>query len=118
MPNFMLLLHEQPFDFNQVSAEEMQSIVAEYSAWRERLVANNQLMGGEKLKDEGGKILQRHDGQLKVTDGPYSEAKEILGGYFTIKAADYAEAVSISESCPHLTFGGRVELREIDEIHS
>ena len=52
-----------------------------------------------------------------MVDGPYTEAKEIVGGYFLIEAVDYDEAVQICRSCPHLKYGGRIELREIDAIH-
>ena len=56
------------------------------------------------------------NGQVRVVDGPYAEAKEVVGGYFLIEAADYDEAVEISKGCPHLKYGGRIELRQIDPI--
>jgi hypothetical protein len=49
-----------------------------------------------------------------VIDGPFTEATEVIGGYFVISAADYAEAIEISRDCPHLRYGGRIELREIE----
>jgi hypothetical protein len=49
-------------------------------------------------------------------DGPFAEAKEVIGGYFVIQAADYAEAVRLSTECPHLRYGGRIELREIHQL--
>ena len=52
-------------------------------------------------------------GKPRVTDGPFIEAKEVIGGYFAIEAADYDEAVRLSSDCPHLKYGGRIELREI-----
>ena len=70
--------------------------------------------GGEKLSEDGGKLLSMADGAIRVTDGPFVEAKEALGGYFAIKAADYDEAVEISKNCPHLKYGGWIELRKID----
>ncbi len=117
MAKFLLLLHEQPTDFSEISAEQIQGVIAEYTAWRENLIERSLLVGGEKLKDEGGRHLTSADGRLQVVDGPYSEAKEVLGGYFMIEADDYAAAVQISSECPHLKYGGRIELREIDEIH-
>ena len=62
-------------------------------------------------------MLAMKDGAVSVVDGPYSEAKEILGGYFAIEAADYDEAVAISRDCPHLKYGERIELRAEDPIH-
>jgi len=112
-----LLLHEQPStDLEAASAEEIQAIIAEYTAWRDGLVQRGQFVGGEKLTDEGGKSLVLVDGQVQVTDGPYAEAKEVMGGYFVISANDYAAAAKIAETGPHLKYGGRIELRQIDEI--
>ena len=51
-----------------------------------------------------------------MIDGPYSEAKEVMGGFFVIEAADYDEAVKISSDCPHLRAGRRIELRQVDPL--
>lgn len=116
MSKFMLLLHEEPSALDGFSPEEIQRVIQKYSAWREGLAEAGQLAGGEKLKDEGGRLLSRQNGAVRVVDGPFSEAKEIMAGFFMIEAADYDEAVEISRGCPHLEFG-RVELREIDPLH-
>ncbi len=116
MPNYMLLLHEEPMDYSQFSPEQIQAVIGEYVAWRQKIEADGNYVGGEKLKDEGGRLIGSDNGQLRVTDGPYAEAKEVIGGYFTISAADYDEAVEISKGCPHLKFGGRIELREIEQL--
>ncbi len=117
MSQFMLLLHEDPSGFAALSPQEIQAVVGEYSAWRERLAGQGRLAGGNKLKDEGGRWLTGQNGRVRVVDGPFSEAKEVIGGYFMIEAADYDEAVAISRECPHLRYGGRIELREVDPIH-
>jgi len=117
MAEFMLLLHESPADFGDVSPEEIQRIIGEYTAWRDELERKAQLVQSHKLRDEGGRRLSLTDGAVRVVDGPYSEAKEVVGGYFIIRAADYAEATEISKTCPHLKFGGRIELREIEPLH-
>lgn len=114
MPNYILLLHEEPMDYSQFSAEQIQGVIAEYVAWRNKIDAEGKYVGGEKLKDEGGRHLSGQNGSLRVTDGPYTEAKEVIGGYFTISAADYDEALQIAGGCPHLKFGGRIELRETE----
>ena len=114
MPNYMMLLHEEPMDYSQFSAEQIQGVIAEYVAWRNKIEAEGKYVGGEKLKDKSGRHLSGQNGTLRVTDGPYTEAKEVIGGYFTISAADYDEAVQIAGGCPHLKFGGRIELRETE----
>jgi hypothetical protein len=109
MSQFVMLLWETPATFANASPTEIQAIIGEYVAWRKAMGAAGKLTGGQKLRDEGGKHLSGGT----VSDGPYVETNEIIGGYFQIEAADYAEAIEISRSCPHLRFG-RIELREIE----
>jgi hypothetical protein len=54
--------------------------------------------------------------RVAVTDGPYAESKELVGGFFIIRAADYDEACSLALSCPHLSYGGGVEVRQIQQM--
>ena len=115
MPQFMLLLHRFPSDGPAPSPEEMQAVIAEYSAWSERLAAQGKFLGGQKLADEGGRSISANGGGMSVTDGPFNETKEVIGGYFSIRAGDYDEAVRIAEDCPHLGYGGTIEIREIEE---
>ncbi len=117
MADFMLLLHEEPSALEELAPDEIESVIGEYVAWREELGAAGRLTGGKKLRDEGGRWLTSEDGKLRVVDGPFSEAKEVIGGFFMIAAGDYAEAVEISRDCPHLKFGGRIELREVEPTH-
>ena len=113
MPQFMLLLHRFPSDTPAASPEEMQAVIAEYSAWSERLAAAGKFQGGQKLTDEGGRSITSNGSGMSVTDGPYNETKEVIGGFFTIEAADYDEAVALCEDSPHLKYGGRIEVRQI-----
>ena len=114
MPNYLLLLHEQPSDFSSFSPEQIQAVIEEYTAWSRKLAGDGKLVGGQKLKDEGGRHLSGYNGDFRVSDGPFAEAKEVIGGFFSISAADYDDAVEISKDCPHLKYGGRIELREIE----
>jgi len=117
MARFILLLHESPTAFDGVSPEEIQRVIEEYTGWRLQLEKEGRLAGGEKLEDGTARNLTAGEGRVEVTDGPYAEAKEVLGGYFIIQAEDWPAAVEISKGCPHLRYGGRIELRRIDEIH-
>jgi len=114
MGEYVLLLHEDPAGFAEIAPAEIEAVIAEYVDWREGLAAEGRLAGAKKLKDEGGRWLSQDNGKVRVVDGPYSESKEVVGGFFMITAADYAEAVEISGSCPHIKYGGRIELREVD----
>jgi len=117
MPNFLLLLHQKPRTFSHFSPEEIQKILGSYIAWRESLAKRNKMRAGEKLTNDGGRHLREQGGKISVTDGPYSESQEILGGFFMIEAADYAEAVEISRTCPHLGDGKWIEVRQVDAVH-
>jgi hypothetical protein len=117
MPNFLLLLHQTPTSFRNLSPEEIQKILGSYIAWREALMKRNKMRAGEKLTDDGGRQLRAQDGKISVTDGPYSESQEILGGFFMIEAADYAEAVEIARTCPHMGQGKWIEVRQVDAVH-
>src|SRR5262245_47037143 len=99
MPGFMLLLHQSPSRFKNLSPQDIQQIIAKYKAWRDELVRANQLRAGEKLTNDGGRRVRIQGNQVSVTDGPYSEAAEVLGGYFAIEAKDYDEAVAIARTC-------------------
>lgn len=116
MATFMLILHESPSGFSKLSPEEMQKVIEKYMAWGGKLGASGHLKGGHKLKEEGGRVMtQPKGGKLSTVDGPYSEAKEVVGGYYILEAKDYAEAVKLASDCPHLGFG-RIEVREIDPM--
>jgi len=117
MPSYMLLLHQSPAKFEDLAPEDIQRIIARYTAWRTELVGQNKLRGGEKLTNDGGRRLRIQGDRVSVTDGPYSEAAEVLGGYFTIEAANYDEAVAIARTCPHLADTQWIEIRQVDVIH-
>jgi hypothetical protein len=116
MPRFMLLLHDDPATWMTFSPEQMQRAIEKYVAWGAKLRAAGILVGSDKLTGEAGRVVRGKNGQLRVTDGPYSETKEVLGGYYTITAASYEEAVSRVQDCPHLEYGGTIEIRQVDEM--
>lgn len=114
MAEYMLFLYDSPTDFSDLSPEEMQGVIAKYQAWAEDLERRSRLLGSDKLADGEGRVLRRAGDAVRTTDGPFSETKEILGGYFKIRADSYDEAVAIAEGCPHLEFGGVIEVRRTD----
>jgi hypothetical protein len=79
----------------------------------EKLVSSKKLHGANKLKDFEGRRLTSKNGE--IMDGPYTETKESVGGYYLIEASNYDEAVKIARECPILTRQhGFVEVREIE----
>jgi hypothetical protein len=106
----MLLLYDDPSQWTKLSPEEMQKALEKYMAWTKKSVLS------ERLAEDPGKVLRSNNGQPRATDGPYSETKEVLGGFYTIEAADYDEAVRISLTHPHLEYGGTIEVRKVYEM--
>ena len=108
MPQYMLLLRDDRKGFNKLSPEEMQKAVEKYWAWRNKPFVVN----GNGLDPQTGRVMQKKNGSVKVTEGPFSESTEVFGGYYTIEAASFDEAVKLSTDHPHLEFGS-VEIREV-----
>jgi hypothetical protein len=108
MPQFALMLRDSGAFPENISPEEIQQIIERYTAWKDKVRGS-----GQKLYDGEGRILVRKDGGIAVTDGPYVEAREVIGGYFLIEAADYDAAAKLAEDCPHLDFGS-IEIRRIE----
>jgi hypothetical protein len=113
MPKFVLLLHDSgSFDPN-LSPDDIQAIIQRYVAWRAKVQANGRSVVGHKLQDGEGRVMRGGGSGMKVTDGPYAEAREVIGGLFIIEAATYDEVVELSKDCPHLEFGA-IEIRQVD----
>ena len=115
MPDFVLLLHR--LRGPAPSAEAMATAIKDYSGWADRLRGEGRLKGGQKLTFDAGRVMRNAaGGRVVVTDGPYAESKELLGGFFVVTAKDYDEACRLAESCPHLRYGGQIEIRQIDVV--
>jgi hypothetical protein len=95
------------------SPEEMQAYMMKWMQWMEGLRIQDKLIASQPLETSGMKINGTHK---VVSDGPYMEGKEMVGGYLICKAEDYKEAVEIASACPILEDDGNVEIREIREL--
>lgn len=109
MPNYMLLLHWDPSTPDNWTAEEAQQNYLTYVAWRDKPF----VVDAKRLDRDAGRVLRTRGGKPVASDGPYSETKEVLGGYYTIEAADYDEAVARTLDHPHLAVGGTIEVRQV-----
>ncbi len=117
MPQFMLLLHDSGTMPPTLSPEDVQGIIQRYIDWRKKVAGNGRRVEGHKLRDGDGRLLRGKVGAPTITDGPYVEAKEVIGGLFIIEARDYAEVSKLAADCPHLDFG-TIEIREIEPTGS
>jgi hypothetical protein len=113
MEKFMLIFHNGAAEQNQ-SPEQMQAQMGKWFAWIDKLAKAGIYASGEPLLP-GGKLVSGAGGKT-VIDGPYTEGKEIVGGYFVINAADVNEAVKICEGYPDYETGGKVQVRQIMKV--
>ncbi len=109
MKEFVLLFRANWDGMPKVSAEEAQARTQKWVDWIEGIAAKGKLASGGNRLHNHGKLVKAG----KVTDGPFIEAKESVGGYSIIKANSYEEAVELAKTCPVLAGGGIVEVREI-----
>ncbi|HKZ80894.1 MAG TPA: YciI family protein [Pyrinomonadaceae bacterium] len=112
---FMFILRGGKSD-RDMSPTEYGEVLQKYLGWIERLRQRGVYEAGEPL-DEDGKILSGKSGAL-VTDGPFPESKEAIGGYFIIRACTLNEACEIATGCPIFEHGGALEVRSIAPIPS
>jgi hypothetical protein len=116
MPDFLLLLHRPAGAPPALSPAQIAAVTRDYMGWTERMHVEGRVKAGEKLTNDAGRIMRSNGGRVIVTDGPFAESKELLGGFYLITARDYDDASRIAESCPHLKYGGSIEVRQIDVL--
>jgi len=109
--NYLCIMRSQAQKSSQSeppSPAQMEEMFAKFNSWKEKFKDNIVDMGG-KLGE--GKIVTTDD----VMDGPFVEAKEIVGGYMVISADNMNEAVEIAHQSPGVFPGSSVEVREINQ---
>jgi hypothetical protein len=113
MPQFLVLFHH-PQEGPDPSPEEMEKIMGQWMTWIRGMNSAGQLVGTNRLH-EGGKVLRKAGG-AQISDGPYAEAKEVIGGYVLIRADNLDEAVEIARGCPGLNMETTVEVRPVEPL--
>ncbi len=92
------------------SPEQIQSMMKPWQDWMGSLAAQNKLVSSGNRLDSDGRVLK--PGTV-ITNGPYVEIKEAIGGYIIIRANSIDEAAELSKDCPMLSMGGSVEVRTL-----
>jgi hypothetical protein len=110
---YMLILRGGKAD-RSLSPNDFGAVVRKYLTWIDELRRSGRYEGGEPL-EEKGKTVSGSRGSI-VIDGPFAEAKELVGGYFILKAANLDEAAEIAKGCPIFENGGTVEVRKIAPV--
>ena len=108
--DYMLLLR-QPNTGPAPTPDEMKKIMDRFGVWMESMAAKGMVLATAGL-EVSGKILRGSGGET-ITDGPYPEANEIVGGYVLITAADLNDAIAAARECPGLDYRMAVEVRPV-----
>ena len=114
MTQYMLVLRDDPSTYKDFSPEQFQKLIEAYNGWAGMLAEQGRLVVGHKLTETGGKVLSKAGGRLTVKDGPFGETKEVVGGYYIVKADGYEHAVALCKEHPAFLTAGTVEIREVD----
>jgi hypothetical protein len=110
---YAMLIYPEPGSHEGLPDEDAKALTAEYLALR----ADPRCVGGAHLQpaDMTTTVRGQGGGNL-ITDGPYADAKEVLGGYYVLEAADLDEALEFAQRIPAVRLGGAVEVRPLVEV--
>jgi hypothetical protein len=111
MKEFLFVFRTDYKSLPMGSPEEMQAMAKKWQDWIGGIAAQNKLVQTGKRLNFDGKVVRPNG---VVTDGPYTEVKESIGGYMFVKTESVEEAMELAKGCPILTAGGNVEIRAID----
>ena len=110
---YLLLIYVREADWANLSEEEGGKIFGEYMTFTEDIRASGQSLGGEPLQPTAtASTVRVRDGKTLVTDGPFAETREQLGGYYLIDVPDLDEAIRIAARIPGAR-SGSVEVRPV-----
>ncbi|MCZ4243028.1 YciI family protein [Pedobacter punctiformis] len=113
MKDFLLIFRNDYKSTSQHSPEELQAVTKRWMDWIGGIAAQNKLTDKGNRLEPSGKVVRSSE---LITDGPYTETKEFVGGYIAIKAASLDEATEIAKECPGLSIGATVEVREVSVL--
>jgi hypothetical protein len=113
---YLLLIYGQESDWLNLTPEQTNSMMAEYGKFTTDITEKGQLRGANRLQPIASATTVRvRDGKRAVTDGPFAETKEQLGGYYLVEAKDLDEAISLAARIPAARHGS-VEVRPIFQM--
>ena len=113
---YLCLIYIEEKKLEAVAKNEMDALMEETSAYNEMLQQSGHLISTAGLQPvQTATTLRMRKGKLSITDGPFAETKEVLGGFYVIEARDLNEAIQLASKSPSLRIGS-VEVRPIDEL--
>jgi hypothetical protein len=110
LPFLLLFRNSGPENHRHLSAEERQQLLTRWNAWYDELAEDGKAVEGAPLELETR--LVSGTGGARVTDGPYAEAKEAIGGYVKLLVSGMDEATEIARRHPGLPYGLEIEIRQ------
>jgi hypothetical protein len=113
MKEFMMIFRFEKMEGDTTpTAEQMQAVLKQWKNWISEIAKQGKYSGTNRLLPEGKTI---RPGKV-ISDGPYMEVKEMIGGYLIVKADSMDEAMKMADGCPNLLYGGNVEVRAVMNI--
>ena len=110
---YLLLIYHNELDWEKLGPPQQADVYAEYRELIQRLAATGKYIAGDELKPTTTATTVRvRDGHQTITDGPFAETKEQLGGYFLVNASDLDEAIAIAAQIPSAR-DGSIEIRPV-----
>jgi hypothetical protein len=110
-PYMLFFRNSGPENHRHLSPEERQQLITRWNAWFEPLVSQGKAIEGQPLEPET-RIVSGSGGS-RITDGPFPEAKEAIGGYVSLMVNDLDEATEIAKQHPGLAYGLIIEIRQM-----
>ena len=113
---YMLLIYQAEEMMSTYDEAKMGEVMAAYNSYTQELQGSGKMLGGEALKPTANATTVRvRDGKTVVTDGPFAETKEQLGGYYAVEADNLDEAMEWAAKIPG-ALAGSIEVRPIMEF--
>jgi hypothetical protein len=100
-------------DVSNLSPQQQEAQMGKWMAWVDKLSKEGKYLAGEPLLP-GGRTIS--GSKKTVTDGPFTEAKEVIGGFFMVQAKNLDEATEMAKDSPDYDWGGTVEVREVMNV--
>jgi hypothetical protein len=111
---YMLLIIGDESRYSDMSEEEQAAQLGRWSEYSKELVDAGAFVAGDGLQtSSSATTLRVQDGERVLTDGPFAETKEQIGGYYTIECKDLDEAIDWAAKLPSAAFGGVTEIRPV-----
>jgi hypothetical protein len=111
---YLLTIYGDESGMESVTEEQVAGVMAAYEAFGQEAAAAGVLLGGEGLQPTStATTVRQRGGERIVTDGPFIETKEALGGYYLLDLKDLDEAIDWAGRIPAVQFGGAIEVRPV-----